>query len=1399
MQRAREDHVADLFDLHARFAADRARGGIRSVEDYVPLFPGLEAEVRAAHAAATAEHEDVAAESAPAEPPEPERRFGHYRLLRELGRGGQGAVHLAEDSCLGRKVALKMLTGIAQFSSDARKRFQREAETTSRLDHPAICTVYESGFEGELAYIAMRYVEGESLARRLARVRSDRARSVVSGERAPCAPLDRAELAITLRFFEEAARGLHAAHEAGVIHRDVKPGNLMLSSSGAPVLLDFGLARATESTGETITNTGDQLGTPSYMSPEQVDPEGRALDRRTDVYSLGATLYECLTLEPPFETPTLQSLYQAILREPVRDPRPRTRSIPRELVTVLETALEKDRDRRYTTALDFAEDLRRVREFEPIRARPASLGLRMLRWVQRNPAHTIGIAAFVVIVALGWVTRVTSVDLAQKRQLELDRVVEARLLDLLAETPMRGGRHDWAAECRNYLRAYAEYGLDLESPGVEERATDVLSEARARSDAHGGDLAESLLDGFYRMAWTIDEARSARRPTSDAVQDDLGSAAARGPQWEVLHARLLGLVDLLETSGMRRDAWRAHRAFVESGADEYDALIASARGSPWSAAELIRLSELVYLARRDGTALELLDLAEKNGELSPAQRFTLRLERGVLRLEQGDAQKAQVDLDVARELRPGCAATYLCLADAWWKTNSGEKALAFARVGARLASDNPNMQSRFAAIAATMGVIDEAESAAREAHRLAPSDPTPLRLLGDLAMKRGDAGAAVESWGEAADLEPSQQSALWRAAGRCLRRERGAAANASFVRGLGLSARESAWTLAGGAQSARTSKDAQGELELLEAAHEDVPEDADVARELGRALFESGRHAQAVDVLRAAIARVPSDVAATVTLGRSLLALGEKAEAVRVLSDALASEPDAEDADELSLALTHACIVAGDLPRAEDVARKCVESRPEALEPRRVLADLCEARGDTAGALEQLYEVLRLSPTDTVAFEKAARLVATSRVPTTVDLERLRAAHPANVAFAVLDALDVHKRGDLDGALSRLDTAATLDTGSVLAPLLASDLCIVGGRLPSAIEQARVALRRKPDSVPARVLLSRALRGAGRFSESVRTAEEALDTTNDDPSLFAEWVESALLLGLHAAVIERGNALVARDEKRMDGWVQLSRTLRLAGDLQAAEAVARRVLERRPGDRSWHEELANVLFEAQRWEACMRAFEDRGRLDGLTSAQVSERFRRHAIANRRARASESESTEAGRAELDRRTAIELAGLGRFRRAAAAFAREAPPADFQTSDAERWVSANSGSCARAALEAWNLERDRGVHGAPVEAGAGSSVYDAANGLDASAFANRALDLLEARLERRTQAFDRELDPARRGSNAAQLEAELSDPDLVAVRFPPDAAPWTERARSYTWRVRELLAAVRRGGP
>jgi len=350
---------------------------------------------------------DREASPAARERPGVPERIGDFRLLELLGSGGMGVVYLAEQVSLGRRVALKLIKGAELSAPRARERFRRETEAASRLDHPGICTVYEAGEAEGRPYIAMRYVAGESLARRIERAKE---RGGARGDSTSSGSTPRKELELTLELFEKTARALHAAHEAGLVHRDVKPGNVMVTDDGEPVILDFGLARLEGSEFGTLTLSGSTLGTPAYMSPEQVSAPARAVDRRTDVWSLGAALYEALALRRPFEAPTREDLYQRILTAPPPDPRRFNRRVSRELKVVLDTALDKDPARRYQSALDLAEDLRRIRVREPIRAKPAGAVHRTRRWVQRNPAGATlmtvlagGLA--VTLALLGQVTR----------------------------------------------------------------------------------------------------------------------------------------------------------------------------------------------------------------------------------------------------------------------------------------------------------------------------------------------------------------------------------------------------------------------------------------------------------------------------------------------------------------------------------------------------------------------------------------------------------------------------------------------------------------------------------------------------------------------------------------------------------------------------------------------------------------------------------------------------------------------------------------------------------------------------------------------------------------------------------------------------------------------------------
>jgi WD40 repeat protein/serine/threonine protein kinase len=319
------------------------------------------------------------------------RRLGPYLLFRELGRGGQGQVFAAEDTRLRRRVALKIL-GLV-YDSRFIERFRREASAASRLDHPSICTVFEAGEVDGTHFIAMKLVEGESLEARIDRWRREGLTPSGSGSR------EAARIQQILEILEKTSRALHVAHEAGLVHRDVKPGNIMIDETGTPVVLDFGLARDERPEEAGLTRSGEMMGTPDYMPPEQL--LGAHVDRRSDVYALGATLYEALTLRRPFDAPTRERLFQEILSGEPSDPTRSNRHVGRDLKTVLETALQKDPDRRYDSAAAFADELACVRSLRPIRARPVSRITRASRWARRNPAVAATLTMLLVVLVAG--------------------------------------------------------------------------------------------------------------------------------------------------------------------------------------------------------------------------------------------------------------------------------------------------------------------------------------------------------------------------------------------------------------------------------------------------------------------------------------------------------------------------------------------------------------------------------------------------------------------------------------------------------------------------------------------------------------------------------------------------------------------------------------------------------------------------------------------------------------------------------------------------------------------------------------------------------------------------------------------------------------------------------------
>jgi hypothetical protein len=323
-----------------------------------------------------------------------------YEVLAEAGRGGMGVVYKARQLRTDRIVALKMLVAGRHAGSKERTRFLHEAKAVAQLQHPNIVALYEAGQYGDLPYFTLEFVGGGNLA------------NLLQGE--PLPPQNAA------RLVEQLARGMQYAHERGIIHRDLKPGNILLAegSGGAvsgewssptspstthhsartthqPKITDFGLAKnIADSTA--LTTTGAVFGTPSYMAPEQARGAAQQISAAADVYALGAILYECLTGRPPFQGATSAATLLQVLQEPV-PPSRLQRALPHDLETICLKCLEKAPHQRYASARELAEDLHRFQAQEPIWARPAGRGERLIKWCRRHPAVSLLSAAVVLL------------------------------------------------------------------------------------------------------------------------------------------------------------------------------------------------------------------------------------------------------------------------------------------------------------------------------------------------------------------------------------------------------------------------------------------------------------------------------------------------------------------------------------------------------------------------------------------------------------------------------------------------------------------------------------------------------------------------------------------------------------------------------------------------------------------------------------------------------------------------------------------------------------------------------------------------------------------------------------------------------------------------------------------
>jgi serine/threonine protein kinase len=492
-------------------------------------------------AAAVPDHNEDIADSTRA-------TLGDYRIMRELGRGGMGVVYEAEQLSLGRRVALKVLPFAAALDPPQLARFKLEAQAAAQLHHTNIVPVYSVGVERGVHYYAMQFIDGRSLADLIRELRgpdaesSALARDVTEGRLAPPSPpatTGRASPSPSRRreFFRtaatlgaQAADALDYAHRCGIIHRDIKPANLLVDASGRLWVTDFGLARLGDEAN--LTLSGDLMGTLRYLSPERASGSRVGYDQRTDVYSLGVTLYELLALRPTFEGSDRADLLRRIVAEEPRRLRAIDASIPADLETIVQKAMAKEPESRYASAQDLADDLRRFLEQKPIHARRPSVVERAVKWSRRH-AGWVSASAVVLALAVGGlavgivrVSREQTITRLALKQADERTQLARRAVD---EMYSRFAR-DWLAKqpkLEPVQREFLEEALRFYEAFSRERARD--SEARsetARAFQRVGDIRQKLHDfkgaeSAYDAALPLMKSLASEFPKEAIYRDDV--------------------------------------------------------------------------------------------------------------------------------------------------------------------------------------------------------------------------------------------------------------------------------------------------------------------------------------------------------------------------------------------------------------------------------------------------------------------------------------------------------------------------------------------------------------------------------------------------------------------------------------------------------------------------------------------------------------------------------------------------------------------------------------------------------------------------------------------------------------------------------------------------------------